>query len=1140
MTPSDAKQKTGYVFISYKSQQDGDAKRLQEFLESHGYSCWRAPGSLHMRGTQDYSNDIYKAIRESNCLLFVLSDAALGSDWIQREVNYALNTCHIPVVPFVIDEIPAAKKETNGVYISLQLEKQILNEDLSWKMEVLLPYMEKFFSEKSDDAETENRRRESLLRKCAWAQWSLWREQADFHLSRLVELVQMDILSPKAGNLSPEACAFQMRESVNAAADALFEILVSVPEDCDELEKIEEDSIRRKSEEDIDKLVYDYGHLFEPFVFARVKPFADAGIPWANFVLHAKFYRGDDAISSNDDDDTAVKTFPCLERAVLDRMNPWAALRMGECWQWGIGCDVSGGKALFWYRKAEKIGCSEAYFCLARLYDFAPAGIKKDSKLALEFAEKGEKANNARSAAFAGKLAFGQYGSNLNDTSLLERAEEHLVYAYDNGYRAALSTIASILLCHGEYKFRDSRFSVFRKICWAMRGAGISGASDLLATRSLFRNSYEAAVAYAIGGCRNQDWDAMETYAGILLKNECEALSKRFREWGEGKWNGEWNPIIDWVEEILPETRHSSFATYFSSLRDKKVTVPEVWDWNMTMETPKTPFWRALTSSSNSVSELRQKVVPSTGEVLSALWNVTVADDNVDWKAMKEVWELVRLVDWELATVEAIKEGAADIFPPEFYDESPARRTRILDLLLSRMKDIPEASQFYNEMQIIKSERVEGDSESFTKGLSALQTLRERLKKCTEECDSNSIRTGARLGEIERRVSSPIFAAAMALCRKSFIASGGAQKARKFGILFLVFNARHFDQARNEGLLFSLRDILLKGILLDDMECAPLYLELALQGMKVGNARLNIDLSLIEKVEPNLIELVQTNVTPTATIAEIAFAMGKVYLDEKLFHLSRSESWGHVSIYDKAKGSRWLQLAQKTAADAKNTVIEELAKQKLKDLKVILDSYDEESLTESEDASSVIDTDVDTINKSSKALAIESLNKLIPEDLGCTGFSHVLLEGKLLDYVVSNDDNAIIFAVYPPANDYDAIRREECTSGRILEFDELSATQLDSLVENRSILQRLEPEAELSLAIIANSRTLESMRCAWGEELEEKKIKLVDYDGFEAYVRNHFQTLAGDSDNEVVGRKTPDGNGAQPSQAVEGEDDSLE
>ena len=130
-----------YVFISYKSEEIDKAREIQTYLEDNGCKCWRAPESLNDRGTQDYSSDIFDAIRRCSCLLFVLSNRALCSDWVRKEVKYALERCHKPIIPYVVDRIPSAKYETDELMISLTLQKQLLNENLSGDMSVILPYV---------------------------------------------------------------------------------------------------------------------------------------------------------------------------------------------------------------------------------------------------------------------------------------------------------------------------------------------------------------------------------------------------------------------------------------------------------------------------------------------------------------------------------------------------------------------------------------------------------------------------------------------------------------------------------------------------------------------------------------------------------------------------------------------------------------------------------------------------------------------------------------------------------------------------------------------------------------------------------------------------------------------------------------
>ena len=135
-----------YVFISYKSEEKELADRIKSFLEQHGVKWWMAPDSLNQVGTQDYSNDIYRAIRGCSCLIFAVSSSSLSSKWVNREVRYALDKCEKPIIPFVVIPVPERVQEENPLYITMMLEKQILNGDGTWDMEkVLMPYLHRVF-----------------------------------------------------------------------------------------------------------------------------------------------------------------------------------------------------------------------------------------------------------------------------------------------------------------------------------------------------------------------------------------------------------------------------------------------------------------------------------------------------------------------------------------------------------------------------------------------------------------------------------------------------------------------------------------------------------------------------------------------------------------------------------------------------------------------------------------------------------------------------------------------------------------------------------------------------------------------------------------------------------------------------------
>lgn len=1135
-TATTAPRASGHVFISYKSQQAGEADRLQRYIESKGYSCWRAPGSLHKRGTQDYSSDIFQAIREAKCLLFVLSDAALGSDWVQREVNYALNTCHKPVIPFVIDRIPAAKKESNGVYISLQLEKQILNEELSWNMEVLLPYLEKAFGRGTAESVSKSAESAAPLQECSQEEWTLWQRKAEYHLVRLGELEKMDILNPKETDFTPEAREVEMRLSANEAAMAMIHILSSRPQGDSHWVRREQESVSRKTSADLAKLTYDHGKRFSRFVFSQVQTHADAGVPWANFVLHARYYMSQDMVAASGDEDMPGKVFACLQKAVLDPRNPWAAIRMGECWQWGSGCEVSGTRARFWYETANKMGCPDALFSLARLYTYAPAGIRRDEEKAKELAEQGEKAGSVRATSFLGEL-YRRSGP----LQSLEKAEEKLVKAYEAGSKDALGGFAWIhYLFNENYEIQDNRFSDFNRICWAMKRAGIRRADDFMASQALWNafcnqedtseveKQRKAAFSFALAGCRNHDWNATTTFASILLDRECRRLAAA----SPIAWDG----ILDWLKvqpgvHALPD---SILLSACGEMRGVSVFPPKELNWVCEeSNNPKTPFWQELTCTTKYVTDLRKKTLVTPRKYLDALWEADVPEDS-ELAKVKDIWEILRILNWEATTAEYLREGAVDVLPPEFLEGSASRQNHLLELLLKRMDDIPLAALSYQRLHRVLSGNEASDEDRIDKTKAVLKEFEESLRAAAQEKDRGVRLLGlaVQLADMERLISPPIFSAAMSFYRKAFEATGDFLDASHFAHLFLALNARHFDSARNEGMLFSVREILRKGILLGEPSCAPLYLELCLFGLVVGNSRLQADFSLIEEITPHLFELAETvgEYPPdVATMAEVAFAMGKIYLDEKLYHLTRNESWGHVSLFDKTKGMVWFAIAKRLARKADLPKILELREQIMKNMgefdeSGLLDALDEKTETPAQPPTQDTPPHQDT-PAGQKQRTINMLESRVPSDIDAMAFKHVHLEGENIDLVVSSDSVAVLFAVYPEEDNFVACPRGNGNeTSDSMGPNRISLAKLDILEKQRESLLKMEPDSELHLAVIASTQTLESMRVAWKSDLEEKRIELVEYADFENYLLKYLPLVeakdaAGEDDAGDEGNK---------------------
>src|SRR5262249_26116062 len=76
-------------FISYSSKDNAFAERLHADLQSKGVRCWFAPHDMPWRAK--IIDAIGEAIRLRDKVLLILSEGAIASDWVEREVTRALD-----------------------------------------------------------------------------------------------------------------------------------------------------------------------------------------------------------------------------------------------------------------------------------------------------------------------------------------------------------------------------------------------------------------------------------------------------------------------------------------------------------------------------------------------------------------------------------------------------------------------------------------------------------------------------------------------------------------------------------------------------------------------------------------------------------------------------------------------------------------------------------------------------------------------------------------------------------------------------------------------------------------------------------------------------------------------------------------
>ena len=91
------------VFISYKTEEQGDARKVKEFLEVNGIKCWMAPESIS--GGMSYAGEITRAIRSCKFFVLILSEKSQQSPQVLREIAIANEDKNITIMPFIIQKV---------------------------------------------------------------------------------------------------------------------------------------------------------------------------------------------------------------------------------------------------------------------------------------------------------------------------------------------------------------------------------------------------------------------------------------------------------------------------------------------------------------------------------------------------------------------------------------------------------------------------------------------------------------------------------------------------------------------------------------------------------------------------------------------------------------------------------------------------------------------------------------------------------------------------------------------------------------------------------------------------------------------------------------------------------------------------
>ncbi len=91
-----------YIFISYSSKNQEEAKKVCTLLEENGNRCFFAPRDI--APGHGYAGDIIKAIEKSNLVILIMTQHAVNSVQVLREINAAVSRGK-KIIPLKYEEV---------------------------------------------------------------------------------------------------------------------------------------------------------------------------------------------------------------------------------------------------------------------------------------------------------------------------------------------------------------------------------------------------------------------------------------------------------------------------------------------------------------------------------------------------------------------------------------------------------------------------------------------------------------------------------------------------------------------------------------------------------------------------------------------------------------------------------------------------------------------------------------------------------------------------------------------------------------------------------------------------------------------------------------------------------------------------
>jgi hypothetical protein len=108
------------VFISHSSKDDALAGKIVSYLESAGFDVWYDKQEI-MPG-DNWADKIAQGLRESDAMVVLLTENALGSDFMRRDIDFALSQKPFRrrVVPVFVGDSKTRRDEVPWIFDRLQ------------------------------------------------------------------------------------------------------------------------------------------------------------------------------------------------------------------------------------------------------------------------------------------------------------------------------------------------------------------------------------------------------------------------------------------------------------------------------------------------------------------------------------------------------------------------------------------------------------------------------------------------------------------------------------------------------------------------------------------------------------------------------------------------------------------------------------------------------------------------------------------------------------------------------------------------------------------------------------------------------------------------------------------------------------